>query len=134
MGDMTLISDIVTRLITLGYGTALGTDIFSYLFPPEPLNCIWIKDGISARVPSEEMGGDGIDYPGFQIQVRNTDIQTAHDDAEVIRLALNGITVGEYSIFTTRSDPQDVTSPEDLQATNGPVWRFAIDFETIKVR
>ena len=131
---MTLISDMINRLISLGYATVLGTDIFPYLFPPEPIDCLWIKDGIGAKPPAEEMGGNGVDFPSFQIQVRNTNIQTAHDNAEAIRLALNNTTVGNYAIFTTRSEPQDVTSDDDLVAITGPIFRVSIDFETRLVR
>lgn len=128
---MTLISDIVTALVALGYTS--GTDLFALRFPAAPLKCICIilLDG---KVPSEEMGGAGIDYPAFQIQVRDIDPEQAIDDAEAIRLALNDSTRGSYSIFTTRSQPSNVTSPEDLSAAGGPLFRFAVDFETISAR
>lgn len=130
---MTLISDITAALISLGYATALGTDLFPWRFPPAPLACIVIIP-MSGKTPREVMGADGVDFPGFQIQVRDTVELDAYNDAEAIRLDLNGSTAGNYSIFTTRSQPSDVTSPEDLAATDGPVYRFAVDFETILAR
>ncbi len=130
---MTLISDVAAALIAGGFATALGTDLFPRRFPPSPLKCIMIKE-LDGKVPSEEMGGDGVDYPGFQIQVRDIDEAQAQADAEAIRLALNDTTQGSYSIFTTRSQPSDVTSPEDLAATDGPVYRFSVDFETTSAR
>jgi hypothetical protein len=89
---------------------------------------------MSGKVPSEEQGGTGVDYPGLQIQIRDTDAERAMSNSEVIRLALNDSIVGDYVVFTTRSCPSDVTSPEDLGATDGPLWRFSVDFETISVR
>jgi hypothetical protein len=130
---MTLISDITAKLIALGFISGIGVDCWPLRFPPSPLKCICIIP-LSGKVPSEEMGGTGIDYPGFQIQVRDTVELTALTTAEAIRLALNGSIAGSYSIFTTRSQPSDVTSPEDLGATDGPVFRFSCDFETILVR
>lgn len=133
-GDiMTLISDIIAKLTTLGFITAIGVDCWPLRFPPAPLDCIIIIP-MSGRVPSEEMGGYGIDFPGFQIQVRNIVELTALANAEAIRLALNGATAGAYSIFTTRSQPSDVTSDADLAATDGACYRFSVDFETILVR
>ena len=130
---MTLISDIAAKLVAVGYGTAIGTDIFPFLFPPSPLKCICIFP-LGGRIPDEVQGDTGIDYPGFQIQVRDIDLEQAASDAEAIRLALNDTTAGNYTMFTTRSQAIDVTSPDDLQATNGPLWRFSVDFETILVR
>jgi hypothetical protein len=130
---MTLISDISAALIAGGFATALGTDLFPWRFPPAPLSCIVIIP-MSGRTPREVMGADGVDFPGVQIQVRSTIELDAYNDAEAIRLALNGSTAGAYSVFTTRSQPSDVTSPEDLAVTDGPVYRFSVDFETISAR
>ena len=130
---MTLISDIVAGLVAIGYATAIGTDVWPNRFPSSPLKCVMIK-AMPGQIPSEEMGGDGIDYPGFQIQVRDIDQEQAMLDADAIRLGLNNSTRGEYTVFTTRSAPIDLTNPADLEATDGPVYRFSVDFDTIKIR
>jgi hypothetical protein len=89
---------------------------------------------MGGKVPVEEMGGSGADFPGFQVQCRDIIELDAFNTAEAIRLALNGATAGAYSIFTTRSQPSDVTSDADLGATDGACYRFSVDFETILVR
>jgi len=132
---MTLISDVAAKLIALALGgaTAMGTNIFAYRFPPSPINCICIFP-LAGYVPDEVQGGDGIDYPGFQIQVRNASVTTAMAYCEAIRLGLNGVDAGDYTIFTNRSLPIDLTNPDDLAANGGPAYRFSVDFETTKVR
>ena len=127
---MSLVSSIVAALIAAGHGTAGGTDIFAYRWPPSPLSGYLIIP-MGGSIPSEVQGGDGIDYPGFQVQVRDPSMETAEQMAEQVRLALNGITAGDYTIFTTRSHAVDLTSPDDLMAG---AYRFSADFETIYVR
>ena len=126
---MTLVSDIAAALVAGGHGTALGTDIFAYVWPASMTGYLIIP--LAGRLPSEEMGGNGIDYPGFQIQVKNASMATAEANAEAIRVYLNGSTRGSYSIFTTRSAPVHISSPEDIEAG---YYRFSVDFETILVR
>ena len=126
---MNLISDIAAALVAGGYATALGTDIFAYLWPIGMTGYLIVP--LAGRLPSEEMGGNGIDYPGFQIQVKNVSMAAAEANAEAIRVYLNGSTRGNYSIFTNRSAPVHISSPEDIEAG---YYRFSVDFETISVR
>lgn len=130
---MTLVSDMGEAIIALGYGTSYYVDVLPFRFPLSPINCIVVIP-LGGSVPDEVQGSnDGIDYPGFQVQVRNEDIDLASMNAEAIRLGLNGSTVGDYTIFTTRSSPTNVTSDIDLNSSE-PAHRFAVDFITIKVR
>ena len=125
---MSLISDMSAALIAAGYATAEGTDLFAILFPPaSQINCLCIIP-LAGRVPVEVMGGAGIDYPGVQIQVRNSDLQTAIETAEAIRLAFTKTTQGEYTLYATRSHPVNLTNPDDIKAGQ---YRFSVDFETI---
>lgn len=130
---MTLFTDILTELVSLGYASAYDIDIFKYRFPLSPANCLCIIP-MSIKTPDEEQGGDGIDYPGFQLQIRDTNEHTAFTNAEAIRLALNDSVIGEYAVFTTRSTAVSVTNEDDLHTTEGSLYRFAVDFETIQVR
>ncbi|MCK9569689.1 minor capsid protein [Candidatus Pacearchaeota archaeon] len=131
---MTLISDITAALIAGGFGTAFGTDIFAYQFPVSPLNCVAIIP-LAGQEPLRYDASGSIDYPGLQIQARNTSIKTAGEKAEAIRQALDLATIGGYVVCrTTRSQPSNVTSPEDLQTGGGPVYRFSVDFVLTKVR
>lgn len=131
---MTLIPDITAALISGGFGTAFGTDIFAYQFPASPLDCVAIipLDGLE---PDHYDATGSIDYPGLQIQARNTSIKTAGEKVEAIRKALDLATIGGYvTCRTTRSQPRNVTSPDDLKAGGGPVYRFSVDFVLINVR
>jgi len=131
---MTLISAITAALIAGGFGTAFGTDIFAYQFPASPLNCVAIIP-LSGQEPVHYDATGSIDYPGLQIQSRNTSIKTAGENAEAIRQALDLATIGGYVICrTTRSQPSNVTGSEDLQTGGGPVYRFSVDFVLTKVR
>jgi hypothetical protein len=126
---MTLVSDIAAALVSGGFASALGTDIFAYMWPVGMTGYLIVP--LAGRLPSEEMGGNGIDYPGFQIQTKNASLATAEANAEAVRAYLNGTTKGSYSIFTTRSHPVHISSPEDIEAG---YYRFSVDFETILVR
>jgi hypothetical protein len=126
---MTLVATIAAALISLGFGTALGTDIFAYQWPAGKTGYLIIP--LAGRMPSEEMGGAGIDYPGIQIQTKHASMATAEANAEAVRLALNGITQGGYTIFTTRSHAVHISAPEDIEAG---YYRFSVDFETISAR
>jgi hypothetical protein len=131
---MTLISDIAAKLIAGGFGTAFGTDIFAYQFPASPLNCVAIIP-LAGQGPEHYDATGSIDFPGLQIQARNTSIKTAGEKAEAIRQALDLATIGGYVICrTTRSQPSNVTSPDDLKAGGGPVYRFSVDFVLAKAR
>lgn len=132
---MTLASDVAAKIIALGQGTALGTDIFAYRFPSSPINCVCIFL-LHGYEPDEVQGSpsDGIDYPGFQIQARNTDVKAAAAKVEAIRLGLAGVAAGDYTVFAVNSGPMDMTNPDDLAANGGPAYRFKTDFSTIKPR
>jgi hypothetical protein len=132
---MTLVLDIASKLIELGFGTALGNDIWpTKHLPSEPLNLVAIIP-LAIKEPDWFDANGAIDYPAFSIQVRNTDYETAEANAEAIRRALDGVAIPGYvRCKTTRSRATDVTSQEDLAATNGPVYRFSCDFELIQVR
>lgn len=131
---MTLLAEVVAALVALGHGTALGTDIFAFRWPISPVEGVCIIP-LGGGVPDEIQGSrDGVDYPGFQIQVRKKSSRMAYEKAEEIRLDLNGTDAGEYTIFSTRSSPVDITSSDDLQAGGGPFYRFSVDFETLRPR
>lgn len=131
---MTLVSDIAAKLVSSSLATALGTDIFAYRFPSSPLNAICIIP-MSLKEPDPLLGSNSLDYPAFQIQVRNTNVKTAESSAEMIRTTLDYATLSGYVyIRTTRSRPVDLTNPDDLTVTGGPAYRFSVDFTTMKVR
>jgi hypothetical protein len=130
---MGLVEDITALLITGGFGTVYGTDIF-YRLPALPLNCvsIFLIGGPEPDYYSTNAAPGALDYAGFQIQVRNTNSKTARDNAEAIRKAFDLATLSGYVILrTTRAQPIDLTNDDDLKAK---VYRFSVDFTTVKVR
>jgi hypothetical protein len=128
---MTVFSDMAAALISAGYGTAIGTDIFAYKFPGHPLIAYLILP-YGGRGPDYCDQRTALDHPGFQVQVRHTTKSTAESRAEGIRAAMDLREIVGYVICrTTRSHAVDLTSPEDEALGVG---RFSIDFELLKVR
>jgi hypothetical protein len=126
---MTLASDVGAYLAAQGLGT-VGTDIFYYEFPDSPANCICIIP-FATRVPRIILGGtDNIDYPGVQVQVRNTSKSTAESNAETIRETLHLAPISNVvQCVTTRSHPVFLGKDE-----SNPRYRFSVDFEVTKMR
>lgn len=131
--DVQAITDF---LIANGYGTALGTDIWPNghlpATPPFAVNMIAVI-AMSIRPPDFYDQGNLICYPGIQVQVRNTDYELAVSMCESIRQSLHMYIPPGYVVCrTTRSRVQDVTTPEELNATSGPIYRIAVDFELVR--
>ena len=124
---------ITDRLIALGYGTAVGKDIWPNKHlpatPPAAVNMIAVIP-LSIRNPDLYDLGNMICYPGIQVQVRNLSYELAVSTLEAIRTALHMYQPPGYVICkTTRSRVNDVTTPEEINATNGPIYRVSVDFE-----
>ena len=124
---MTLITDIAHWLISHGYGTALGTDIFSYHLDPSPDNLILIIPR-SGRPPDQEMGGTAVDYPSVDIHVRNTSKAQAEAKAEAIRQTLDGETINGATFWDSRSFTQFIEKDSSNR------YRFMISFDVTKER
>lgn len=78
---MSVITDIGAVLITAGHCTA-ATLFYGYL-PSEPVNCVMIK--VYGGKPDDLLG---YEYPRFQVQVRNSNQQTAATLITAIRATL----------------------------------------------
>jgi hypothetical protein len=130
---MGLVQDISAALVALHQGTALGTDIFAYAFDDLPHNALCIIP-LAGQEPDrswKEGGGHrAIDYPGVQVQIRNTSKATAESKAEAIRTGLDGYAVSNHLYcWTTRA------FPIYLGKDDGTVrYRFSVDFRLAKNR
>jgi hypothetical protein len=134
-----IVTDIINYLVTLGYAKARGRDIFPFFFPGKPVNCLVVIDlngmGPDYASSSTISAPNAIDYPGVQVQCRNTDLKTAYDTMEAIRKDLDlNPPAGYVTLRTTRAQPSNVTSPDELGAVDGPMYRFSVDFISSRVR
>jgi hypothetical protein len=126
---MTLVDDIANYLAAQGYGVyndanpALNS-IFIDEFQDSPANQIVIFPN-GGRAPSEVMGGAPVDYPGIDIQIRNTSKATARATAEAIRQLLDASDIGIQSFFC------DQSYPVYLEKDNSNRYRYAVVFSTI---
>lgn len=93
---MSLISDIAEYLDAQGKGEFANANpalnsIFLDEWQDQPDNQIVVLC-TGGQEPLAEMGGNSVDYPYFDIQVRNTSKATARTTAEAIRVLLDGYT------------------------------------------
>ena len=139
---MSLIEDIANHLADMPSQT-LG--IYCMQFPADVINCIAIfptGGGVGGDIgvgPSYYTANGtkpgAIDYPGIQIQVRASDPFNAFRVCEEIRLWLDmNEPAGYLQLKSNRSQPDDLTSTNDLQMSGGPAYRFSCDYSLIKVR
>ena len=114
--------------------------IVQFLYDPNVLNCVALfplagrgTEFFSDTTSPTTMGV--IDSPGLQVQVRYSDPINAFVLCEAIRVWLDQNPPSGYVMcFTTRDQPSNVTSPEDLASQSGPLYRFSCDFSLTKVR
>jgi hypothetical protein len=129
---MSIPSDIATYLAAQGYGVyanvnpALNT-IFQDEFQDQPSNQIVLFFG-GSRAPAEVMGGDAVDYPAIDIQVRNTSKATARSTAEALRVLLDCQEINGASLF------DDLSAPVFLGKDESNRYRFVITFSITKER
>lgn len=93
---MSLLSDVAQYLDAQGKGeyanaTPALNSIFLDEWQDQPDNQIVVLSS-GGQEPSAVMGGASVDYPYFDIQVRNTSKATARTTAEAIRVLLDGYT------------------------------------------
>lgn len=138
----TIIEDIANLLADMP-GQDLPVE--KLLFPLGVVNCVAIFPAAGGLTGHPGMGplrysdGSGtpqaIDTPNFQVQVRYTDPFNAFSRCEAIRQYLDENPPTGYILSkTTRSQPDDLTTPDDLALIGGPAYRFSCNFEAAKVR
>ena len=134
---MTLVEDIANKLADM---TTQDLPVYKFLFPIDVTNCVCIfplmgmpTEFFSQSSSTTTMGV--LDKPGIQIQVRYSNPSDAYAKAENIRQWLDqNPPTGYVLTLTTRSQPSNVTSPEDINMINGPAYRYSVDFIMSKVR
>jgi len=120
-----IVRDIANAMISAGWGTAFGTNIFAQDFPPTPLIAYSIFQ-YSGKSPEGFMGsGPPIDWSGIQIQARDTNKERASTHAEEIRQAFDDLDLSGSWVQASRSTPIELTSLDDGRAG---VYRFSVDF------
>ncbi len=118
-------SDIAAYLDTQGYGKyknvnpALNTIFIDELIDqPDNIIAIFVSGG---REPEHEIEGSPVDYPSFDIQVRNTSKNTARTTAQAILELLDGGTIGNMTVWAARSKP-------DYLGKEGVRYRYIVEF------
>ncbi len=124
---MSLPADIAEYLEAHAYGvyahatTPTLNSIFLDEWQDAPSNqIIVIMNG--GKAPLEELGGTAVDFPGVDIQVRNTSKATARELAEEIRQLLDGNTIGDCTLFN------DVSAAIYLGKDDSNRHKFVITF------
>ena len=81
---MTEIEDeMITELISAGYATVVGTDIFAYRIQPSPVAQLMVMPtGGQEPITSSD---SSTPRPGIQVYVVNSDLKAARDKASAIR-------------------------------------------------
>lgn len=81
---MTEVEDeVITALISAGYATAAGTDIFAYRIQPAPAAQIMVMP-TGGQTPIISVDSS-TPRPGVQVYVVNSDMKSARDKAAAIR-------------------------------------------------
>jgi hypothetical protein len=135
---LTLLDDVSNHLADMPGQTL---PVYSFQFPDEPVACVALfptGGGVGGDIgigPTYYDAGSAIDYPGVQIQVRQTDPHTAFYLCEEIRKWLDmRPPPGYVKAITGRSQPDDLTADKDLVMSGGPCYRFSVEFSFTKVR
>jgi hypothetical protein len=130
---MSLLSDVATYLDQQGYGKYANVvpalnSIFLDEYQDTPDNQIVVLSS-GGREPSAVMGGSSVDYPYFDIQVRNTSKATARTNAEVTRRLLDGYTtVNGCTVWDMISAPVYIGKDDSNR------YKFALTFRCIVER
>lgn len=79
---MTLVWDMMEALISAGYATGIGEDIFYHYFQPEPAAQLMVmqKRGLNPLVTVDDVTSQ----PGLQVYVIDSDLEAAEIKAEAI--------------------------------------------------
>lgn len=88
MSNLDFLDEIARYLVTQGIGTA-GTNIFVNELPDTPANCVAIF-GLVGTTVQQQRDVPGLQFPRFQVVVRNTDYNDAADKFQAVRTALHG--------------------------------------------
>jgi hypothetical protein len=139
---VSIIEDICNKLADMP-----GQDlpVYPFLFPMDVVNCVAIfpaGSGLSSIPGTGPLyyAKDGskpgaIDTPNIQIQCRYTDPANAFVRCRAIQEWIDFNPPTGYLILkSSRSQPDNLTSPEDLAMVGGPAYRFSCNYECAKVR
>ena len=110
---MTEVEDeMITALISAGYATAVGTDIFAYNIQPTPVAQLMVRP-TGGELPILSVD-TSTPRPGVQVYVVNSDLKLARDKASAIRayFALSKGVVRQ-AITAARSTPIYLGQLED---------------------
>lgn len=92
------LENIAEYLEDQGVGTA-ATDIFAYVQPPDPDNCVAI---IGATGDPANMYVKELEFPRFQVLIRNAEFADGEAKMAAVRAALHGhigLTLTDYRVL-----------------------------------
>jgi len=122
--SLSVITDIGAALVTAGHCTA-ATLFYGYL-PASPVNCVMLK--VYGGRPDDPQG---YEYPRFQVQVRNSNQQTAETLIQAIRSTLtisNSTKSNTWYLWCKALHPP---AQLDLDSETGIV-KWYCDFDVMK--
>ncbi len=122
---MSIADDITAALVAGGLATGKGTDIFLYAWEPSPANQIYIRPYGGHSIPI--IGSADIEFPRVQIQVRNTNLESAETKALAIKALLDNNTTVSNSLLVK----WDGRAPDFWQDDNER-HIFSVEFSVIR--
>lgn len=122
-----MMRDVAGKIVSLGLGTAIGTDLFLGQMPDSPDVCV----GVHAYGGAAPDDVTGCEYPKFQLQVRSTSPETAYAKAYGLMKGLHSlrsVALGTtlYHCITADSDPIPIG------ADGRGRWTYTVNFSVYK--
>lgn len=120
-----LLNEIGDYLATAGVGT-VATNIFIGVQPAEPANCISLFGLLGANIGNQREVAS-LNFPRFQVVVRNEAYDTASDKLAAVRAALHnkyGLILPNWRIMRCHAEQEGGPIGEDAQGR----YEFSINF------
>ena len=122
MANLDFLDEIARHLDVQNLVTE-GTDVFVNELPDDPANCVAIF-GLIGTTVQQQRDVPGLQFPRFQLIVRNTDYNDGADKFQAIRSALHGI-IGRTlpASANTATDPYIRVMRCHIETDGGPLGR-----------
>lgn len=122
-----IMTDVAAKIVSLGLGTAVGTDVFKGQMPDTPDVCIGVH-AYGGAAPDDVLG---VEYPKFQLEVRSTSPEAAYAKAYGLMkgfYALTNTTLGSTSYYRITADQDPVPNGKDAKGR----WTYTVNFTVYK--
>lgn len=97
---MNIIEALAEYMVSVGYGTALNTDVFIGGAPAEPSTLYWLTGG-GGGVLGKNVSGEKTKTYQVQIFYRNTDAEAVYNNLQALEIELNKSNCAQLQGFDT---------------------------------